>query len=318
MKLLFLRGQVPQDRDPAEICHACACGEDDVWTWLAMGLGDEQSELVYWGGKRYISYNDKFSIRWVKNLAEYECPFKPDVIFARGGFPEYEPVLRRYAGAYKIYYGAGKRYKPEGYQDYNLILTDSVQQQKNLNQILKEKSALWVKPAAPLFYPTGAEKRYDVGYVADGRFEHRAKIKGVDFVYSTIPDDLSLLHLGWAKKNVRKHSTIVRVNRTEMPGMLSECRVGIIPYTDYDSAPRCLPEMLACDVPVVVSDRLNIWREMYVNEHTGAVANKDNFWETVRRVMSLNLKPAAYYKEHLSLDAAVRRLKGLISGAKSN
>ena len=110
MRILFLRGRVPADRDPKQIIFNDIESCDDMWTQLAFRLGD--GEIVYWGGNRITKYSKTFFEKWVYKLEDYQNN-NPDVVFARGGFVAYDNVLRDLKHTYKIYYGAGERYCPQ-------------------------------------------------------------------------------------------------------------------------------------------------------------------------------------------------------------
>jgi len=303
MKLLFLRGQVPQDRSPSEIKHPSLALEDDVWTHLAARLGDERCEVVYWGGNRTAKYSDKCTIRWVKSLKHYECDFQPDVVWARGGFDEYRLVLKRYNSATKVYYGSGARYLPKDRIRYNLVLCDSYVQLRRL----KEKgweAELWIKPTVDsMFHPIPMPKKYDVGYVGDARYAFRARIKGISLAY-TVPKDMNMLHLGWSGSyKVPKNVKVKRVKRWEMAQQICKCKAIVVPYKSYDSCPRIIPEALACGVPVVALDSVHFWYDMYPVTRT----DKKNLWDAVRSVAGEN--PRNIYKNRLSMDCAVEMLR---------
>ena len=138
MKFLMLRGQVPTDRNPKEIVFDKIEEVDDVWSLLIyeMTSYEDQTELWYWGGNRSKLFAPNFLERWVPSFETYRNDFVPDVIFCRGGFQEYHPVLERFPKAIKIYYGAGRRFLPQpGFYDYDIILQDSPEQV----EICKEK-----------------------------------------------------------------------------------------------------------------------------------------------------------------------------------
>ena len=127
MKVLFLRGQVPQDRDPRQIMFDNLDDCDDMWTQLAYRISkDGYGEIWYWGGKRKVEYKSNFVEKWIPSFKSRDHDINPDVIFCRGGFPEYDRILKRNPDAFKIYYGAGRRFLPHpDFLDYDLILQDS-------------------------------------------------------------------------------------------------------------------------------------------------------------------------------------------------
>lgn len=311
MKILMLRGQVPTDRNPQEIVFEDIRKCDDMWTQLVFAMThiEDQTELWYWGGERKHFFSPNFLERWVPSFDTYRNNFDPDVIFCRGGFPEYHSVLKRFPKAIKIYYGAGRRYLPQkGFSDYDIILQDSKEQLQESQRLFpKSLSTLFIKPAADnLFYPVPMEKSYDVCFPANGA----QTFKGHKFVYSTVPSDIKLLNLGNNPRNYRypPNVTSYRVLRPEMRKNINLCNVGIMASeSEIDSCPRVIPEMLACGLPVVALDRVKFWREMYIVPGvTGELANTENFWDKVRYVLENidSYSPRDYYLDKLSLRKA--------------
>jgi len=98
----------------------------------------------------------------------------------------------------------------------------------------------------------------------------------------------------------------VMAERSNMANMYSQCKVGIVPYTSYDSAPRALSEMIACGVaPIIVRDgvRANSQGPMIV-------ASKEDFWDIVR----VNLKTWHLRKmDNIpTVESEAARIRGLI------
>lgn len=338
MKYLMLRGQVPQDRDPQEIVFDYISEVDDVWTLLFYRLLDlktercsnglkfvDQGELWYWGGTRTKLFAPNFVERWIPSFDTYKSRFVPDVIFCRGGFPQYHSVLQRFPNAIKIYYGAGRRFLPQsGFDDYDIILQDSVEQVKMcMSKFPKSLTTLFIKPAPDnIFYPIESNKEYDVCFPANGR----QAFKGHSFVYSTVPEDLKVLNLG-NNPNRFKHPsnvTAYRVLRPKMAENIAKCRVGIVTVeSNIDSCPRVIPEMLACDIPIVVLDHVRFWAGKYIKSvfdsssqcATGEVTNKENFWEVVRYILDNKslYNPREYYNSNLCLKVAAQFIKEKIN-----
>jgi len=320
MNLLFLRGQVPTDRDPEEIVFDSIKECDDVWTQLAYAMTHEEdnAELWYWGGDRAHKFSSNFIERWVPSFKNTYSDFTPTVIFCRGGFLEYHTILKRFPDAIKIYYGAGRRYMPQpGFIDYNLILVDS---QKQLEVIRKSvifnnsMSSLFIKPAADnIFYPVKSKKEYDVCFIGNGS---QFKLKNHKFIYETVPSDIKLLNLG-NKSPIAYPSNVTsyRVLRSDMRNHICKCKMGIVATGAVDSCPRIIPELLSCGLPIVVLDSVHFWKEKYITKGTGAVANTTNFWPTVRGVLSNYNKYHAreYYVNTLSLGYAAMFIRNLIT-----
>lgn len=331
MKFLMLRGQVPIDRNPQEIVFDNIEDLDDVWSLLFfMMLGDnDYGELWYWGGKREKKFAYNFVERWMYSFNDFDIGkinpcnprFTPDAIFCRGGFKEYHYVLKRFPRAIKIYYGAGNRFLPQpGFYDYDIILQDSPEQLEICRQEFPDVlSTLFIKPAADnIFYPMPEiKKEYDVCFPANGA----QPFKGHKFVYDTVPKDIKLLNLGNNPRNYKypENVTSYRVLRSNMAENIAKCRVGIVVVqSQVDSCPRVIPEMLACGIPIVVLEDIRFWKGKYmvsaanpnIDEATGELANRENFWDTVRAVLKHDYyNPRKYYEENLSLNHAAEFLR---------
>ena len=135
MKLLFLRGQVPSDRDRRQIMFDSLDDHDDMWVQLAhelVKLTNGYGEVWYERGHRVTRYNDKFLERWVDRWTGYKCNFSPDVVFARGGFKIMLREAEKYKSAFKIHYGAGHRVVPKSGQCWDLVLVDTHKQWRSM------------------------------------------------------------------------------------------------------------------------------------------------------------------------------------------
>jgi len=317
MKFLFLRGKIPQDRDPHEILYTDINKCDDMWTHLmyTMTKTDDYTELWYWGSRREFKVSPNFTERYVPNFKRFKPTFNPDVIIARGGFPEYDNILKHFPDAFKVYYGAGKRYMPTGFKKYNLILQDSEQQQQECQKRFSNSHVIkFIKPTVDhLFKPLNVKKEFDVCFIGNGSQE---KIKGHGFVYKTSPPDLKILNLGNKPKlKLPKHITRKRVIRSQMAREIQRCKVGIVPYSSkFDSCPRVIPELLACGIPIVVLKGVRFWSDLYLNYRTGIFSNKEDFWKNVRYLLENTDKfdPSNFYELYLSLESASDYLRGLI------
>jgi hypothetical protein len=309
MNFLFLRGQVPQDRNPQEIVFNTIEECDDVWTHLIFNMTqpEDQTELWYWGGKREHKFSSNFTERWVQDFSKYKNEFIPDVIFCRGGFKEYHTVLKRFPMALKIYYGAGRRFLPQdGFHDYDLTLQDSPEQLK----ICKEKfpnifSSLFIKPSIDhMFFPQNKTKTIDICFPAS----QKRRDKGHNFVSKSSPKNYSIINLGYSDGlNLPDHIKHKRVLKTELNQEYNKCKMGIVcSDSSVDSCPRVLPEMISCGLPVVVLNETRFWKSKYITPETGIVSNRENFWEDVEYVLN-NLEkynPRPYYNKELSLSKA--------------
>lgn len=311
---------MPTDRDPKQIMFENIEECDDMWTQLAYLLSkDSFGEIWYWGGKRKVKYKNNFIERWIPNLKSAKLKFQPNVIFARGGFSQYDHILSSFPKAYKIYYGAGCRHVPQSnFRNYDLILVDTQSQLKEVKERLPTaRVELFIKPAADnIFKPQQAKKDFDVIFCSN---EHKKGIKGHNFILPIFPKNLVLVQIGIVSKDLRQRHPNVKftnwIPRKNIPYYYARSKIAIICCTDRDSCPRVIPEALACNCPILVLDTTNFWREKYINEKTGRLATRYNFLEEMKSMVSnyAEYSPSVYYNEYLSLEKSANFIKHLIT-----
>jgi hypothetical protein len=151
-------------------------GCTDMWVHLwdrICALAGVCGVVLYKGTQR-ISYTSETpfvqiaTTDLIKELQE----LKPSLVFDRGGYDDfYRAVARLQEKAFKIYYGAGRRFIPADPDRYDMILLDS---ERQVRDSIRGKECIFRKSAAPHFYPRDVEKKYDVCFVAR---EEQAAIK---------------------------------------------------------------------------------------------------------------------------------------------
>lgn len=256
----------------------------DMWEHLfaAMVRPDESGTILYWGGKRAVRYRGNLCVRWVPSMDDYKPDKAPDVIFARGGFHEYDRLLRRYSDVIKAYYGANHGIPKRG-ASYDCVFADTANQRDEAVSRGFVAHKIY-KPAAPNFYPRDVTKKYHCCFVAIHSKDRR---KRVDWVYRTVPRHLKVLHLGYAP-HIKPPSNIVvkRTTHDKMPKAMSKCKILIAPYSKEDSGPRVIPEAIACGLHVVVLD------DTYT-PCSVVRGNKVDFWQRVEDTLAIpgTIKP---------------------------
>jgi glycosyltransferase involved in cell wall biosynthesis len=290
----------------------------DMWTQFAYELcKDGYGEIWYWGGRRTVKYTNNFIERWLPDFRK-PATFQPTVIFARGGFLEYDNILKHHKSAYKIYYGAGRRFYPTyNFKNYKLILNDTPEQIKRTKKLFPAiKVYPLIKPAAEnIFCPMLGAKKYDIIFVAN---EHKTGCKGHDFILQATPSHLKILQVGLASKKLRrkyKHVTFTGwVARNQMSSYYSQAKVAVVSCEGIDSSPRVIPEALACNCPVVVTDKVQFWKSKYINPQTGVLCSREDYSSVIQEVVDQyeRFNPYFYYKTHLSLHVAVQYIKMLV------
>ncbi|MFW6173368.1 MAG: glycosyltransferase [Elusimicrobiota bacterium] len=321
MRYLFLRGFVPTDRDPSQIMFDNLSECDDVWTQLFSEISKgHYGEIWYAGGKRRVKYRQDFIERWIPRLSCTKYDFRPDIIFARGGFKGYDQVMKRNKGAFKIYYGAGKRFYPvSSFKKYHLILNDTKNQLKKTKSLFPRSNVQFMlKPAADnIFKPVNnVKKKYDIIQVANEN--KKRDIKGHAFAISHVPENMKFIKVGIAlKKTKNKNKHIIFTNwipRKKIPMLYSQSKVAIVCCNNVDSAPRVLVEAMACGCPVLVLDSVNFWRNKYITEQTGKICSKKDFVASIKNmILKYNqYKSYKYYHDNLSLKCAANYIKSLV------
>lgn len=317
MKLLFLRGQVPKDRDPRQIMFDTLDECDDMWTQLARELSkDDYGEVWYWGGKRKVKYAENFVERWVPNFDKTNLPFQPDVIFARGGFPAYDGILGR-TKSFKIYYGAGRRHVPQNrFKAFDLILTDSPRQLADIQKVSKSPASLFPKPAAEnIFRPTPSQKAYDVIFIGNEAPDDK---KGHKYALSSIPPRFSVVCVGIASSKLRKKFPHIHftgwIPRKRIPEYYGKSKVALVTAAKVDSCPRVIPESLACNCPLLVLESVRFWKEKYITPTTGVLFDKRNLAGSLSDMLSRvdEYQPYEYYKNNLSLSVSAQYIRNMI------
>ncbi len=280
----------------------------DVWSSLFCELAKkDEGHIRFFGGQKgasstTIPINNRSISDSLKDITH---------VFARGGHPEYVPIIKKCKNAYKIRYSAGKRIYPEKDIRYDLILVDSESQKKKvLKKFPKANVKIFFKPAANHFKPMDVEKKYDVGFVAAIPEDKRKRVK---WVYKTVPRDLKMLQLGYTPKfKVPKNVKIKKVKSDKMPKLINQCRTIICPYSELDSGPRIISEAMACDVRPFVLDSTP---HCYGHHFT---FTKEEIWPAITKFMAIewnhkrDREISNHYQEHFSMEKAVSHLKELI------
>ena len=281
----------------------------DMWTHLFSNVVSYNNEdfgsIIYSNGNRCVKYMNNFLEVWIPSFNKSVIKGNVDIIVARGGFKEYVPILKKFPKAKKVYYGANHGCIPKDGIKYDLILCDSEEQVKKCRK-RGLNGQLFIKPAAPQFFPRTVEKKYDVGFSA---IWPKDKRKRVSWVHKTAPKDLKILQMGHSCKAPSNFS-VKYIKHDRMPRAISKCKVIIAPYTSEDSCPRIIPESLACGVPVVALDSCRFWRKKYCLD----IESKTKFWKKVKQAISWpygNLIEITY-KKYLSLPIASKHLRELI------
>lgn len=262
---------------------------DDMWCALFAQTvkADGGTGLIWKHGRPLrVDYPKYPEIAGMRCPMDLDPPPEPihDVIFNRGGYEQYIPVLQACPDALKIYYGAGKRWCPSDGIKYNLILVDTASQKQAVEaKHPGVKVLIFHKPAADaLFYPRQVDKEFDL--VVSAALPRT--YKGLPWACERIPNNLRVLRIGdpdwWFNKwvddlNFDVHFT-GRIPRSEVPAWACKAKLAVVCNEhEPDSGPRTLPEFLAMDIPVLLRDTVRVDAGAYIVPESGLMVNDDNF-----------------------------------------
>lgn len=313
---LLLRQKVPVDKE--RITFNRLEDIDDMWIWLYRSicrkLGLDHSEVWMWGGVRSILYEKGLIENWYQELPT--DIYYPDLIFSRGGFAEYLPVMANNPQAFKIYYGAiyKDRLNPRAVGDntpYNIVLADNDKQLEELSGA-GYRALKFLKPACEqIFKPVDVEKKYDVLFVGNAK---QKAIKGHEWLFNVLKNTgWSILQIGNTDEelislalNLGLDITFIGwIPRKEIPALACQAKVGVC-CSVGDSCPRVIPEMLAMGIPVVVkgSEKLFIWEDYFKNVGTRRVTSDSYFIATIKLFLEHyhKLNTRRFYDDNFSIN----------------
>jgi hypothetical protein len=245
--------------------------KNNCWDWyLIQGIWFLENnifdEVVIWRLQPKEIQNDlvfvinekKFIQRWVQNFNEVFNYSKPDISFFRGGFVEYDEIIKQNPKFFglKLYLGASKRIIPVNYNLYDKIL---IEDEKDL---IQNNCLPFYKTTNPnIFKPLNIQKDYDLCIISNFT---QLKYKGTDLIISQIPrfpfyQSLKICHVGnnqevgkelCKKYNVNNIDFLGKKTRFEVNVILNRSKFGIVASNREDGCPRVITETLCSGTPL--------------------------------------------------------------------
>jgi glycosyltransferase involved in cell wall biosynthesis len=224
-----------------------------------------------------------FIQRWVTDFRQCFDYNKPDVSFFRGGFPEYDQIVKERPGflGLKLYLGAGKRQYPMYGGTYDAILYED-QRDKSSRYLM----FAFYKAANPkIFFPKVDPKKEYEGCLP-ANFS-QLKYKGQELLLQTISNSIS--------QSLKKMKFIIPgndsntgttlcskhgVTNVDIPGQLTRSELndtfnaslfGMVLSNQKDGSPRTMTEILFSGTPLLVLDEtrlLNFYKDAGVGVTT--------------------------------------------------
>lgn len=312
---LLLRQKVPKDKE--RITFDTMHEIDDMWIWLFYMIHSKlklkHSEIwMYGGGPRVTRYEDNFVERWYETY-----PIEPrfDIIFSRGGFKEYIPVMQANSQAIKLYYGAiyKARFNPKAsgdIVDYNIVLADSQSQYDELKQH-GYNAIKFLKPACEhIFQPVRKPKDFDIVFIGNNIKRNK---KGYQWFFEQVgKTHFSILFIGAFPIKFMTYAKIINPNvhftgwipRHKIPEWACRAKMGVCCSTN-DSCPRVVPELLCMDIPVIVRKvgELHFWWD-YFDDKNATWVTEEEFVDTLRWYYAFweTTKSTKFYYENFSMN----------------
>jgi glycosyltransferase involved in cell wall biosynthesis len=215
------------------------------------------------GDKKYIQ-------KFVNNLGECFDFQKPDIAFFRGGFKEYDEIIRAKKDFFSIalYLGAGRRILPQWGGIYDIFLMEDER------DFVKDKKCIpFYKTASPyIFYPIeNSEIKWDICWPCNFT---QIKFKGQrDFIkmISQRPklQEYSIVHCGnepekgkalCKEYKIDNIEFVGHVTRPELNEILNKSKFGLNLSNLLDGCPRVSTEILMSGTPLLISEYVRLLR----------------------------------------------------------
>lgn len=226
-------------------------------------------EAVVWrlskGPKANIDFNvdgKLYSQRWIRNFKEVNNYPAPTYSLFRGGFPEYDNLVKTVSGlGTRLYLGTGKRIYPQYGGEYDAYL-----QEDKMDFDPRRNAIPFYKTASPhIFYPIfDSEIKYDICWPANFT-QHR--YKGQKFFIKLIASSpelqqLKIVHLGNNPNRMGNQMCIAHgVSNIEFKGLqdrptlnkyLNQSKFGLVLSNRQDGCPRIATEILMSGTPMII------------------------------------------------------------------
>lgn len=254
----------------------------------------------------------KFIQKWVRNFNEVFCLPPADVSFFRGGFDEYDDIIKKNPSFFglKLYYGAGKRVYPKFTGLYDKVLIES------LNDYTDLAIPFYKTASGEIFKPLNLEKKYDIFWYFLYTFEDR---KGQEFFIKEVSKSdylksLKIIHCGNNDDSIKNMCLYYGVNNIEFLGfqtrekineILNHSKFGLVTSDRNDGSPRSITEILMSETPlflrstskllpfykdngIIQFDENDIQEKIYLGLH-GCFKKPDSKKISIEKICKMNI-----------------------------
>jgi len=280
---------------------------DEVIIWRLQPKKHIDDIIIDINGKKFIQ-------KFVKDFDECLDYPQPDISFFRGGFIEYDHLIRSYPKFFgiKLYLGASKRIYPQYGGFYDKIL---VEDSRDFSESIR--CYPYYKTANPnIFCPfENPTKIYD--YVWPCNFTQRS-YKGQDWFLENVKNseflrDCRILHIGnkpEVGKKICKKMNITNVDfygyadRHTLNELFNESKFGIVTSNETDGCPRISTEIMMSGIPLLIRKKTRLFNYY---KHFGVYSFDDDKLEMTLKLANskydiLNMYISRNLNERMTLD----------------
>jgi glycosyltransferase involved in cell wall biosynthesis len=322
------------DRLPLALCAAGIVDAAEVWTFAGTDDGRNvegrrgPEGLVH----RSLRADPHPAPYGSADLLEYVRLFGAPEILCVWGLGVTEEVLRACRGSVIVYNSIDApavRIPPEVSRHVDLFITGAEWQSREIRA--RHSDALCVVlPIGPdfasdeTFFPTGADKDYDVVYVAATQPYKRHDLL-LDAL-ETLPGRRALCVVGYGhltpelQADARRRGLDVDwagpVSHDEVNRLINRARVGVVCGVD-DGAPAILTEYMLAGLPVLANAGL-VCGLQYIRPDTGLAAAEPDFGAALGRLIDTAhlYSPRTVVRQNWTWPHSVKRLAPLIEHAR--
>lgn len=259
--------------------------------------------------------------------------YGPPEILCVWGLGVTEALLKACASSVRIYNSIDVeplRIPPSVSRHFDIFLTGADWQSEEIRQ-RHPGATCCVLPIGPefasdeTFFPTGADKDYDVVYVAATQPYKRHDLL-LDAL-SRLPGRRALCVVGYGHLTEDLKADALRrgldvdwagpVSHSEVNELINRARVGVVCGVD-DGAPAILTEYMLAGLPVLANAGLVCGRQ-YIRDDTGLLASEADFAVALDRLIktAADYAPRTVVQRNWTWPHSMRRLNALIEPART-
>lgn len=208
----------------------------------------------------------KFKQVWVHNFIEIGKYPQPIISLWRGGFKEYDEVVKKIKVGFSMYLGTGKRVYPQFGGNYNIYLQEDL---KDYNE--NYNNLPFYKISAPKVFHKRSEDCYswDICWPCNNtQWKYKGQTEFIEILSkSKLLKKLRIIHCGnqpdklkklCEKNNITNIDFLGHIDRMDLSDILKKSRFGLCMSNREDGCPRVVTEILGTGTPLIISEKTRL------------------------------------------------------------